>query len=150
MAAVAAMPDSHCCLIDCLYQAGRCKYAHSLQIRYWLATHCPLKLRLCRGAAFCSAHNNMDHYCSQVLRHLRCTFLQCQTSYVLFTPCCIRPPSLQNVMYSIWVMLTFGLPCWPGASMLMFHMFQTLFTCKWRRQSECYLLITCCVTCYLI
>ena len=26
----------------------------------------------------------MDHYCSQVLRHLRCTFLQCQTSLCAF------------------------------------------------------------------
>ena len=33
---------------------------------YWLATHRPLKLRSCKGAAFCSAHTNMDHYCSQV------------------------------------------------------------------------------------
>lgn len=28
----------------------------------WLATHRPLKLRQCGGAAFCSAYINMDHY----------------------------------------------------------------------------------------
>ena len=27
-----------------------------------LTTHCPLKLWLCRRAAFCSAHTGMDHY----------------------------------------------------------------------------------------
>lgn len=79
---------SHCssvCIIVCLMQTmievQVCSFS---AIVYWLATHRPLKLRLCRGAAFCSAHTNMDHYCSQVLRHIRFTFLQCQTSLCAF------------------------------------------------------------------